>query len=162
VVRQAPGADNVEVRSNAALKSLSRTIFERTFQITKALRWFALAIAVVGMSSSLTVLALQKRKERALLRALGLTAGEVIRVHLLHSLILGFWAGLWAIVAGLAQAYAMVKVIQATAFGWTLNFYIPSSAWSSPWVAAICCCLSALLSLKSESGTEIVTILREE
>jgi putative ABC transport system permease protein len=161
-LRDAPGSEVLDIRSNRSLKALSRVIFERTFQVTKALRWFALVIAVVGMSSSLTVLALQKRKERALLRALGMTDQEVLRVHLVHRLMLGFWAGLFAIAAGLAQAYVMVKVIQGTAFGWTLAFHVPGVAWASPWAAALVCCLASLFSLWGERRGQIIHILSEE
>jgi putative ABC transport system permease protein len=69
----AQGRQALLIRSNADIRALSMRIFERTFVITRVLYWLAAGVAAVGLLSALLAWELERSRELALLRALGLT-----------------------------------------------------------------------------------------
>jgi putative ABC transport system permease protein len=102
----------------------SMAVFDRTFRITEVLRLLALMVAFVGVLSALMAVQLERRKEYAVLRALGLTRGQVSRLIVLESAMLGALAGLLAIPTGLAMAWVLTAAIQVRAFGWSMPFLV--------------------------------------
>src|SRR5439155_1641468 len=74
---RAAGGHEVLIRSNRALRDASLEIFDRTFAITAVLRLLIVAVAFVGVLSALMALQLERAREHGVLRALGLTPGQV-------------------------------------------------------------------------------------
>jgi putative ABC transport system permease protein len=112
------------IRSSRELRDLSMEIFERTFAITRVLYWLASIVAMVGLFAALLAHGLERSRQLALLRALGLTprgAGALISVQ---ALLLGIVAGLAAIPAGLLTAAVLVLVINRRAFGWHIDLNV--------------------------------------
>ena len=101
-------------------------VFDRTFRITEVLRYLSLMVAVIGVFSALMAVQLDRRKEYAVLRALGLTRGQIARLIALESALLGLLAALLAIPTGLAMAWVLTDAIQLRAFGWSMPFEIPA------------------------------------
>ncbi|HAS51681.1 MAG TPA: ABC transporter permease, partial [Gammaproteobacteria bacterium] len=67
-------------RSNRDIQSRTLEIFDRTFTITRVLRVLAILVAVVGVLSALLALHLERAREFAMLRATGMTTGEIGRL----------------------------------------------------------------------------------
>jgi len=65
------------MRSNTEIRERSLAIFDRTFAITHVLRLLTVGVAFVGILSALMALSLERRAEFAVLRALGITPGEL-------------------------------------------------------------------------------------
>ena len=114
-----PGEDIV-VRSQRAIRENSITIFDRTFAITSVLRLLAVVVAVVGISSSLMALQLERAREMAGLRAIGLTPKEVGGLAILQSALTGLIAGLLAIPLGVVFAVILTGPVNLRSFGWSL------------------------------------------
>ncbi len=89
------------IRSNAELRALSLRIFERTFVITRVLYWLAAGVAAVGLVSALLAWQLERARQLALLRSLGLTPAGSAALILAQTLFMGFAALGAAIPAGL-------------------------------------------------------------
>jgi putative ABC transport system permease protein len=111
----------------------SMRIFDRTFQITEVLRWLSILVAFIGVFSALMALQLERRKEYAVLRALGLTPAQVSSLIMLESVILGIVAALLAMPVGLAMAWILTAAIQLRAFGWSM----PLTLETAPYVTAL-------------------------
>ncbi len=120
---EASGQD-VTVRSNRDLREASLEIFDQTFVVTSVLRLLAVAVAFVGVLSALMALQLERRRELAMLRAQGMTPGEVRRMVFAETGLMGLWAGLLAVPLGLALAAVLVFVVNVRSFGWTLAFAV--------------------------------------
>lgn len=103
-----------------AIHDESMAVFDRTFRITEVLRLLSLGVAFVGIFSALMALQLDRRKEFAVLRALGLTRSRVATLIATESAMLGFLAGLLAIPVGLVLAWVLTDAIQPRAFGWSM------------------------------------------
>ena len=69
----AGGRQALFIRSNADIRTLSMSIFERTFVITRVLYWLAAGVAAIGLVSALLAWELERARALALLRTLGIT-----------------------------------------------------------------------------------------
>ena len=105
----------------------SMAVFDRTFRITEVLRLLSIMVAFIGILSALMAVQLERKKEFAILRALGLTRVQVSLLIMIESAILGLLAALFAIPTGLALAWVLTDAIQLRAFGWTMPFMITAS-----------------------------------
>jgi putative ABC transport system permease protein len=114
----------LSMRSNRYIVEASLEVFERTFTITNVLRLLAIAVAFVGMLSALMALQLERAREFAVLRANGMTAGQISWLVSLQTNFMGFVAGLLSIPLGLALAGVLIFVINRRAFGWTLPYSV--------------------------------------
>jgi putative ABC transport system permease protein len=124
-LRARAGAEqDLLIRSNRALRAASLEIFDRTFAITAVLRVLATAIAVIGILSALMALQLERARELGVLRAQGLTPGEVWRLTLTETGLLGAIAGVLAVPVGIGLALVLIHVINRRAFGWSIETVI--------------------------------------
>ncbi|MGB5352233.1 MAG: FtsX-like permease family protein [Woeseia sp.] len=114
----------LQVRSNTELRELSLAIFDRTFLITNVLYWLAVSVAVVGILGALLALQLERSRELATLRALGVTRAQLGGMVSLQSAMIGLMSGLCALPLGLLMARLLIEVINRRAFGWTMPVVI--------------------------------------
>lgn len=112
--------ERYNVVANADIRRITLTIFDRTFAITHVLRLLAVLVAFVGVLSALLTLQLQRLREYALLRAMGMTGRETAIVIVMQTLLLGLLAGLAALPLGLVMADVLIDVINRRSFGWTM------------------------------------------
>ena len=115
-----PTGVSVVLRSNAGLRRETLVVFDRTFAVTGVLRFVTLLVALVGLVSALMALALDRARELAVLRALGLTPGQLVRLLGAQAVLLGLVAGLIALPVGALVAHVMIDVVNGRTFGWTL------------------------------------------
>ena len=114
----------LELRSNREIYQLTLTVFDRTFTITNVLRILAIAVAFLGMLGALLALQLERQREFAILRALGMTLNEIRQLLCLQTGFMGLLAGLLALPLGLLLAALLIFVINRRAFGWSLPFQV--------------------------------------
>jgi len=117
---RAAGGQEVVVRSNRALSEASLAIFDRTFAITGVLRSLTVAVAFIGMLAALMALQLERAREVAVLRTLGLTPRQVWGLVTAETGLMGLLAGVLAVPGGLMLAGILVFVINRRSFGWTM------------------------------------------
>ncbi len=129
------------IRSNRDIQSRTLEIFDRTFTITNVLRLLAILVAVVGVLSALLALHLERAREFAILRATGMTAGEIGGLVSLQTGFMGAAAGLLALPTGVLLAAALIFVINRRAFGWSLPFEV------NPWLLLETLALAILAAL---------------
>jgi putative ABC transport system permease protein len=128
-----------------AIYDESMAVFDRTFRITEVLRILSVMVAFIGILSALMAVQLERRKEFAILRALGLTRIQVSSLIMIESSILGLLAALFAVPTGLALAWVLTDAIQLRAFGWTMPFLLTAEPlfWtlligvSAAWLASL-------------------------
>jgi putative ABC transport system permease protein len=113
------------VVTNAEIRGEVMKIFDQTFLITYALLAVAIVVAVLGVINTLAALILERSRDLALLRILGMSIAQVRRMLVLESSVLG----LTSTVAGLAMGYVLswilIYVINKQSFGWTIAFHTP-------------------------------------
>ena len=130
------------IQSNTAIHSQSLTVFDRTFEVTRVLRWLTVGVAFVGIFSALLALHLERGREFAVLRASGATRLRVIRLVMVQTLIMGLLAGILALPLGWMMSEVLIKVINVRSFGWSMQSTMPTGSIPETFLLA---CLSAVL-----------------
>lgn len=109
------------VTPSAAIRAASLVVFDRTFAVTEVLRSIAALVAVGGIVGALMAIQLDRAREIAVLRAQGLTRGEVFASVQGQSAALGLTAGTLAVPLGIALAAILVHVVNRRSFGWSMD-----------------------------------------
>jgi putative ABC transport system permease protein len=113
------------ITTSKALREKILTIFDQTFAVTEVLRSVAVVVAIAGVFLTMTALVVERRRELALLRALGGTARFVGNVVLCEAALLGLCAAILGIASGLPLAMVLTWVVNPAFFGWTIGFSVP-------------------------------------
>jgi len=125
------------IRSNREIRASSLALFDRTFTVTQVLRLQAVAVAFIGILSALLALQAERGRELGILRALGLTPGQVRTLVLLQSGLLGLGTGLLALPLGWLLGEALVRVVNLSAFGWTMDLLLPTEVFVDALLLAV-------------------------
>jgi putative ABC transport system permease protein len=136
-------AQRLHFRSRAELRDLSMRIFERTFVITRVLYWLAAGVAAIGLLSSLFAWQLERARELALLRALGVTPRGAAVLIGGQTVFMTLVALIAAIPAGLATAVMLVDVINRRAFGWQIDLHVPAAPFLDALLLALAAAVAA-------------------
>ncbi len=116
--------EGLRLRSVGALRAASLEVFDRTFTVTAVLRVVAVVVAAVGILAALMAIQLERAREAAVLRVVGLAPRELWRLILAETGLMGTAAGLLAAPLGIGMAYVLVAVINRRSFGWTMAFSV--------------------------------------
>jgi putative ABC transport system permease protein len=131
------------VRSNREIRAASLELFDRTFTVTQVLRLQALGVAFIGILSALLALQTERTRELAILRAIGLTPGQLKILVLLQTGLLGLCAGMLALPLGFLVGLALVRVINLRSFGWSMDLALPAGAFVEAVLLAVVAALLA-------------------
>ena len=157
------GQQALLIRSNRELRALSMDIFERTFAITRVLYWLAAIVAAVGLFAALLAHALERARQTALLRALGLTPRGAAIFLSAQGLLLGIVAALAAIPAGILTAAVLVLVINRRAFGWHIDLHVSGGPIvNALLIGVLAALLAGIVPALRAARPQVATALREE
>lgn len=123
-LRDEAGAVPLRISVNREVRTAALEIFERTFAVTGVLRTLVLVVAVIAVLGALAALVLERAREWAVLRALGMLPMQLWALVTGETLLLGLAAGVFALPLGLGLAYVLTQVIQPRAFGWTMGYTV--------------------------------------
>jgi putative ABC transport system permease protein len=136
-----PGADAAEVSerlsrtvsggaqilfvTNGVLRREVMRIFDSTFAITYTLEVIAIAIAAMGVITTLITLILERRSEIALLGFLGATRSQIRRMVMFEALLVGAVSQVIGVAIGFMLSIVLIYVINVQSFAWTIQFHVP-------------------------------------
>jgi len=162
-LRTVSGGEALIAQPNQALKRISMEIFDRTFRITGVLRLLAGLVAFIGVLSALMALQLERARELGVLRANGVTPGQVWQLVTSQTGLMGLAAGLLSIPVGLALAAIMIFVINRRSFGWTIRLEVsPEILFQAVVLALAAALLAGLYPAWKMARTSPALALREE
>lgn len=157
------GAPALTINANAGLRAGALAVFDRTFAITGVLQLLATIVAFIGILSALMALQLERSRELGVLRAGGLTPGQLWGLVLGQTGLIGLAAGLLAAPLGLGLATVLVYVINKRSFGWTLDLVLsPGVFGQALLVALLAALLAGVYPAYAMSRTSPALALREE
>ncbi len=116
------GLDGRNLLDQAAVKTESTRIFNRTFAVTTALNAFTLGVAAVALLTSLLTLANSRLPQLAPLWALGVTRRRLASIELAKTMSVALITALLALPLGLLVAWCLIAIVNVKAFGWRLPF----------------------------------------
>jgi len=115
----------IDIESNRELRTIVLSIFDRTFAITNALYVVSIVIAILGVVSTLFALVLERRRDIALLRYLGVTISGIRRMVYTQAGVVGIVAAAWGLALGFALSLLLIFVINRQSFGWVISLRLP-------------------------------------
>ncbi|MDG2316530.1 MAG: FtsX-like permease family protein [Gammaproteobacteria bacterium] len=116
----------IRMRSNDFIRERSLSIFDQTFKITEVLRILAGLVAFLGLASALMSIELERGREVAVLRAMGIAPRQIGILTLSQTTLLGLASGLFAMPLGIIMAGLLIFVINLRSFGWSMNLELSS------------------------------------
>ena len=108
-------------------KDLRRSIlqvFDETFALTTVLLLIALVIAALGITTTLTVLVLERSRQLNTLFAIGAGFGQIRSMIFWEAAFMVVAGELAGIVCGFILSYLLVYVINRQSFGWTFLYEV--------------------------------------
>jgi putative ABC transport system permease protein len=161
--QQVGSVQSLTFSPNRALRRGALEIFDRTFLITGVLRTLALGVAFLGILSALMALQLERAREVAVLRTIGLTPRQVWALMTAQTGLMGLIAGLLSVPLGLALALLLLEVINRRAFGWTLLLDpSPGVCFQAVLLAVVAALLAGLYPAYRMARSSPALALREE
>ncbi len=113
--------DIASVRDRRAQEAAS---FQRTFALTYALGLASIAIAVLGTTFTMLALVLERRREIAVLRIVGLSTRALHAMIVCEAAVLSAFAALCGTLAGVALGGILVA-LDSRRFGWNVPLHVP-------------------------------------
>lgn len=118
------GLPETAIMDQAALKTYSLRVFERTFAVSGALNVLTLAVAGFAIFMSLLTLAAMRLPQLAPVWALGLRRADLAWLELLRAVVLATLTAILAVPLGLALAWVLLAYVNVEAFGWRLPMHL--------------------------------------
>lgn len=145
------------------IRELSLGIFDRSFAVTYLLEVAAVVIGLFGVGTTFSAMALQRKREFALLGALGASRNTLIKLIAREALIASALAAGIGLLIGLAFAAILVFVVNPQSFHWTME-------WHTPWrdlvlmvlVLMLMSSATVTLALNRHLGNEVLLQLKED
>lgn len=107
------------------IRERALSIFDNTFRLTQVLQWIASAVAAISLLTTLVGIALERRRDIALLLALGARSLALARAALFESLAIALSAIVLAAPLCAALSALLIQVINRYSFGWTIDTDVP-------------------------------------
>lgn len=146
----------VTFTTQATFKAEIMDIFEQTFLITYALEWIAILVAFLGIANTLFVSILERKREIGILRSIGASRPQVIRIVMAEAFYMGIIGNLIALICGYFLSLLLIFVINKASFGWTLQFHFPPEIiWHSFLLAISVSLLAGYLPAKHASKIDL-------
>ena len=159
----AGGRQALLIRSNADLRELSMSIFERTFVITRVLYWLTAGVAALSLVSALVAWELERARELALLRSLGVTPRGIALLIEAQTGFMGLVALLAAMPAGVLTGLMLIDVVNRRAFGWQIDLHVHPQAFAAAAGVALSAALAAgLYPAWKSARAPLAQAIREE
>ncbi len=113
------------IHTNASLRAEVLRIFDATFAITYALEAIAILVALLGVVGAMLTLVIERRDELTTLRFVGADRGQLRRMVMIESGLLGLVGEALGLATGLALSLILIYVVNVQSFGWTIQFHVP-------------------------------------
>ena len=158
-----PESERLDVSEPGEIRSLSLSIFDRTFAVTYALEASAIVIGLFGLSSAVAGQVLARRREFGMLRHIGMTRRQIASMLATEGAltsVLGLAVGL---VLGWAISLVLVHVVNRQSFHWSMELHIPWSGLALfVLVMLVLATLTAAVSGRRAMGQDVVRAVKED
>jgi len=154
--------DRLEMLPGKELRAAVLKIFDETFAITTVLLIIALVVAALGITTTLTVLVLERARELNTVYAVGGSLKQIRKMILWEAVFMVAVGEIGGLLCGFILSYLLVFVINRQSFGWTFLYGVDwgSLAFSLPLIVATAL-MAALPAMRVVYRSPPATLLRE-
>ena len=154
--------DRVNMVNGADLRGAVLKIFDETFAVTTVLLLIALAVAALGITTTLTVLVLERARQLNTIFAVGGSFHQIRSMIFWEAVIMVAVGEVIGLVCGFILSYLLVFVINRQSFGWTFLYQVDWMAlvFSLPLIVGTAL-LAALPAVRMVFREPPATLMRE-
>jgi putative ABC transport system permease protein len=150
-------SDQVRSIHTRELLDLSMQTFERTFIITDGLNLVTLLVAALSLATSVLMIDIDNRPQRALLRSMGVGNYQITGLTLLQYTLLSLLACLVALPFGMGLTWLLINLINVQAFSWSYPLLItPHKLFSAAILSVLLIVLVVAVPLYNLSRRKLV------
>jgi putative ABC transport system permease protein len=124
-IEAALGPRGLIATRNSQLRAQFDVMMDESFGYTKAIEIAALGIGLLALLSTLLVSLLSRQRELGMLRAIGMSRGQLVRMVLGEAMLLGIFGGIAAVLLGVYLARLWVVSTLASSLGWFIHVHVP-------------------------------------
>jgi putative ABC transport system permease protein len=146
-IRQLPFGRALALAQPGEIRAMSLRIFDRSFAVTCLLETIAIAIGLSGVAATFSAQTLARAKEFGMLRHVGVTRGQVLRILAFEGGFLTTLGVACGFGLGLVISLILVFVVNPQSFHWTMQLHLPWPLLAT--VAAVLVIASVLTALAS-------------
>jgi putative ABC transport system permease protein len=151
-----------QVSSAAATKDQLNSRIDSLLTLMWALIGLAVVIALFGIANTLGLSVLERTRETALLRALGLTRGQLRLMLVIESVLMGVLGALLGVVLGGGFAWVLVDALAAGTKDISLSFAIPGGQLAALLgLAVLAAVIASAMPARRAARTSIVAGMAE-
>lgn len=156
-------AQAMEYSARGPLRALSLRVFDRSFAVTYLLEIAAILIGMVGVAASFAAQAIARTREFGMLRHLGVTRSQVLRILALEGALATVNALLVGLITGLGIALVLIHVVNRQSFHWSMDFAAPTGLIIGLMAALLACAtLTAAAAGRRAVGTSPLRAVHED
>ena len=145
------------------IRAVSLRLFDRTFAVTYALEAAAVALGLVGLSSSFGALVFARRREFGMLRHLGLTRRQIAGMLATEGLVVSGIGLAVGLALGWLMSLILIFVVNRQSFHWSMDLRVP---WGPLLALAVVLLVLAtattLVSARSAMSGNVVRAVKED
>jgi putative ABC transport system permease protein len=146
-LRALPFGKALRFLSAGQIKTISMTIFDRSFAVTYLLEAIAIAIGLTGVAATFSAQTLARAREFGMLRHVGVSRGQVLGILALEGGALTALGVACGFALGLVISLILVYVVNPQSFHWSMQLHLPWGLLAG--VAAVLLAASVLTALVS-------------
>jgi putative ABC transport system permease protein len=114
----------IEMIGGVELKREILDVFDQTFAVTTVLLLIALVVAGLGITTTLTVLVLERIRQLNTLSAIGAGPGQIRSMIFWEAVFMVITGEAVGLVCGFLMAHLLIDVINLQSFGWTFLYVV--------------------------------------
>jgi len=114
----------IEMISGVELRKEILDIFDQTFAVTTVLLLIALVVAGLGITTTLTVLVLERIRQLNTLAAVGAGSGQIRSMIFWEAVLMVISGEALGLVCGFFMSHLLIDVINLQSFGWTFLYVV--------------------------------------
>ena len=124
-LRRLPFGASLQLARPGQIRAVSLQIFDRSFAVTYLLEAIAIAIGMSGVAATFSAQTLARAREFGMLRHVGVTRGQILRILALEGGALTGLGVLCGFVLGVTISLILVFVVNPQSFHWTMQLHLP-------------------------------------
>ncbi|MGE5137902.1 MAG: ABC transporter permease, partial [Rudaea sp.] len=153
---------HVTVESNKSLKDRALELTSQAFTLFDVLALIAMIVAALGVVNTMTMNVVERTQEIGMLRALGMTRLQVIKMILAEAGIMGLIGGAFGLVFGLFLSRLFLMALSLMQ-GYELNYVVPvEGVLVSVFIALVVSQLAGLWPARRAAGLRVIESIHFE
>lgn len=158
-----PSGGVLEFNTTGAIRARSLEIFDRSFTVTYALELAAILIGLIGVAATFSAQALARRREFGMLRHIGVSRAQVLRLLALEGTLATAHALIIGLGTGLLISLILIRVVNRQSFHWTMDFRTPPGLLAALGISLLACAvLTAVLAGRRATGLDPLKAVHED